>query len=92
MSWHLALQLTQLLQTPRGSEILHNFAVDICGAQANWAMSNFIQNEIVRIRNLVGDHAQVIGAVSGGVDSTVTAKLMTEAIGKFPIGAGVFGM
>ncbi|WYZ34019.1 hypothetical protein EsH8_I_000295 [Colletotrichum jinshuiense] len=79
----------ELEHTPRGSEILHNFAVDICGAQANWAMSNFIQNEIVRIRNLVGDHAQVIGAVSGGVDSTVTAKLMTEAIGKFPIGAGV---
>ncbi|KAJ0166523.1 GMP synthase [glutamine-hydrolyzing] [Colletotrichum tanaceti] len=39
------------------------------------------EKEIVRIRHLVGDHAQVIGAVSGGVDSTVAAKLMKEAIG-----------
>jgi len=40
-------------------------------------MSNFIDQEIVRIRKLVGDKAQVIGAVSGGVDSTVAAKLST---------------
>lgn len=71
----------ELEHTPRGSEILHNFAVNICGAQANWVMKNFIQKEITRIRHLVGDHAQVIGAVSGGVDSTVAAKLMKEAIG-----------
>jgi GMP synthase (glutamine-hydrolysing) len=44
-------------------------------------MSDFIVQEIARIRKLVGDKAQVIGAVSGGVDSTVAAKLMTEAIG-----------
>lgn len=44
-------------------------------------MKDFIQKEIIRIRHLVGDTAQVIGAVSGGVDSTVAAKLMKEAIG-----------
>lgn len=44
-------------------------------------MEDFIQKEIIRIRHLVGDKAQVIGAVSGGVDSTVAAKLMKEAIG-----------
>jgi len=44
-------------------------------------MKDFIQKEIIRIRHLVGDRAQVIGAVSGGVDSTVAAKLMKEAIG-----------
>jgi GMP synthase (glutamine-hydrolysing) len=60
---------------------LRNFSVDICGAQPNWVMSDFIVQEIARIRKLVGDKAQVIGAVSGGVDSTVAAKLMTEAIG-----------
>ena len=69
------------MQTPRGSEILRNFAIDICGAQPGWVMKDFIQKEIVRIRHLVGDRAQVIGAVSGGVDSTVAAKLMKEAIG-----------
>ncbi|KAJ0158972.1 GMP synthase [glutamine-hydrolyzing], partial [Colletotrichum tanaceti] len=71
----------ELEHTPRGTEILRNFSVDICGAQPNWVMSDFIKKEIVRIRHLVGDHAQVIGAVSGGVDSTVAAKLMKEAIG-----------
>jgi GMP synthase PP-ATPase subunit len=47
-------------------------------------MKDFIKKEIVRIRHLVGDRAQVIGAVSGGVDSTVAAKLMQEAIGMLP--------
>lgn len=60
---------------------MRNFAVNICGAQASWVMKDFIHKEIARIRHLVGDHAQVIGAVSGGVDSTVAAKLMQEAIG-----------
>jgi GMP synthase (glutamine-hydrolysing) len=60
---------------------LRNFAVDICGAQASWVMKDFIRKEIIRIRHLVGDRAQVIGAISGGVDSTVAAKLMKEAIG-----------
>ncbi|KAM0262909.1 hypothetical protein ACHAQJ_001502 [Trichoderma viride] len=71
----------ELEHTPRGSELLRNFSVDICGAQPNWVMSDFVEQEITRIRKLVGDKAQVIGAVSGGVDSTVAAKLMTEAIG-----------
>ncbi|KAK4059663.1 hypothetical protein Trihar35433_10710 [Trichoderma harzianum] len=71
----------ELEHTPRGKELLRNFSVDICGAQPNWEMSDFIEQEITRIRKLVGDKAQVIGAVSGGVDSTVAAKLMTEAIG-----------
>lgn len=71
----------ELEHTPRGTEILRNFAIDICGAQDNWIMKDFIQKEITRIRHLVGETAQVIGAVSGGVDSTVAAKLMKEAIG-----------
>lgn len=72
-------------QTPRGTELLRNFSVDICGAQPNWVMSDFIEQEIARIRKLVGDKSQVIGAVSGGVDSTVAARLMTEAIGMLDV-------
>ncbi|CAM1505814.1 Fc.00g114510.m01.CDS01 [Cosmosporella sp. VM-42] len=71
----------EVSHTPRGIKLLENFAVGICGARANWTMSNFVEQEIARIRALVGDKAQVIGAVSGGVDSTVAARLMTEAIG-----------
>ncbi|PKS08132.1 hypothetical protein jhhlp_005407 [Lomentospora prolificans] len=71
----------EVSHTPRGIELLKNFAVNICGARQHWSMSSFCEQEILRIRNLVGPNAQVIGAVSGGVDSTVAAKLMTEAIG-----------
>ncbi len=44
-------------------------------------MAEFVGQEIARIRKLVGNKGQVLGAVSGGVDSTVAAKLMSEAIG-----------
>ena len=67
--------------TPDGTKLLRNFAVGICGAKQNWSMAQFIDKEISRIRNLVGEKGQVLGAVSGGVDSTVAAKLMSEAIG-----------
>jgi GMP synthase (glutamine-hydrolysing) len=67
----------EVTHTLRGTELLKNFAVDICGAKQNWTMSNFIEKEITRVRKLVGDRGQVIGAVSGGVDSTVAAKLST---------------
>lgn len=71
----------EVTHSEKGKYILRNFAVDICKAQQNWSMKNFIDTEINRIRTLVGPDAEVIGAVSGGVDSTVAAKLMTEAIG-----------
>ncbi|KAL0256390.1 GMP synthase (glutamine-hydrolyzing) [Diplodia seriata] len=71
----------EVTHTPRGKELLKNFAVNICGANQNWTMAKFVDQEIARIRALVGDKGQVIGAVSGGVDSTVAAKLMQEAIG-----------
>lgn len=71
----------EVTHTPRGTHLVKNFAVDICGAQRNWTMDAFCDKEIARIRALVGDKGQVIGAVSGGVDSTVAAKLMHEAIG-----------
>lgn len=46
-------------------------------------MSDFVEHTITHIRKLIGDKAQVIGAVSGGVDSTVVARLMQVAIGNF---------
>ena len=50
-------------------------------ARQHWTMEEFVGKEIASIRALVGEKGQVIGAVSGGVDSTVAAKLMHEAIG-----------
>ncbi|KAL9102627.1 MAG: hypothetical protein Q9163_002242 [Psora crenata] len=71
----------EVTHTPRGKDVLKNFAVDICGARQHWTMEEFATKEIEHIRTLVGDKGQVIGAVSGGVDSTVAAKLMDAAIG-----------
>ncbi|EPE32507.1 Class I glutamine amidotransferase-like protein [Glarea lozoyensis ATCC 20868] len=71
----------EVTHTPRGIKLLENFAVGICGAKQNWTMDMFVDKEIARIRALVGEKGQVLGAVSGGVDSTVAAKLMHEAIG-----------
>jgi GMP synthase (glutamine-hydrolysing) len=71
----------EVSHTPKGIQLIKNFAIKICGAQSNWTMGAFVDQEVARIRALVGDKGQVIGAVSGGVDSTVAAKLMQEAIG-----------
>ena len=64
--------------TPQGGQLLKNFAVGICGADQKWSMSEFIGREIKRIRDLVGPTGQVLGAVSGGVDSTVAGKFNRE--------------
>lgn len=71
----------EVTHTPRGTKLLENFAIGICGARNDWTMDKFVDKEIARIRALVGEKGQVLGAVSGGVDSTVAAKLMKEAIG-----------
>ena len=71
----------EVAHTPKGTVILQNFAANICQAKQNWTMSKFVDQEIARIRALVGEKGQVIGAISGGVDSSVAAKLMHQAIG-----------
>ncbi|KAK0612875.1 hypothetical protein B0T17DRAFT_541991 [Bombardia bombarda] len=71
----------EVTHSENGTTILRNFAVGICGAKTNWDMGKFVDQEILRIRKLVGEKGQVLGAVSGGVDSTVAAKLMHQAIG-----------
>ncbi|MDX9752910.1 MAG: glutamine-hydrolyzing GMP synthase [bacterium] len=71
----------EVSHTPLGKTILGNFARNICGCAADWSMGSFVEEAIERIREQVGD-GTVVGAVSGGVDSTVAAVLMHKAIGK----------
>ncbi|KAI6096969.1 hypothetical protein EDD16DRAFT_1670284 [Pisolithus croceorrhizus] len=71
----------EVTHSPKGKEIISRFVINICGCRANWTMQEFIGREIARIRDICGPKGRVIGAVSGGVDSTVAAKLMHEAIG-----------
>lgn len=71
----------EVTHTKCGSKILENFAVKICKCRQNWTMESFLDKEVSRIRQLVGDNDHVVGAVSGGVDSAVAARIMKEAIG-----------
>lgn len=63
-----------------GLDILRRFAFDVCKAEANWTMDDFIELSVDHIRKEVGD-ANVILGISGGVDSSVTASLLHKAIG-----------
>ena len=71
----------EVTHTQKGRQVLENFALAICNVRQAWTMAEFVDKEITRIRTLIGESGQVIGAVSGGVDSTVAAKVMKEAIG-----------
>lgn len=63
-----------------GNDILRQFVFDICGAKGDWSMDSFIDMQIEKIRNQVGDK-KVLCALSGGVDSSVVAVLIHKAIG-----------
>ena len=64
-----------------GAKILNNFVVEIAGCSPDWSMKNFKDEQIVDIKKIVGDK-KVICGLSGGVDSSVVATLINEAIGK----------
>lgn len=63
-----------------GNDILKNFVFNICKAQANWSMHDFIEVQKKKIKEQVGDDKVLLG-LSGGVDSSVVAALLHEAIG-----------
>jgi len=70
----------EVAHTPQGSEILSHFARAICACSGSWTMGSYIETAKRQIRELVGD-GKVLCALSGGVDSSVAAVLIHEAIG-----------
>jgi GMP synthase (glutamine-hydrolysing) len=70
----------EVTHTECGGRLLSNFVRNICGCHGTWQISSLIDREIAAIRSLVGD-SRVICGLSGGVDSSVVAALLSKAIG-----------
>jgi GMP synthase (glutamine-hydrolysing) len=70
----------EVVHTPRGAKLLQQFVHEICGCKGDWTMRAFRESEVAKIRAQVGK-GKVICGLSGGVDSSVAAVLIHEAIG-----------
>ncbi len=71
----------EVYHSVEGSKLLKNFAKYICGCESTWNMGNFAKEQIAKIKEKVGKD-KVLCGVSGGVDSSVVATLLAEAIGE----------
>jgi GMP synthase (glutamine-hydrolysing) len=72
----------EVAHTRQGMELLRNFVVEICGARQDWTPEHFIAATVARIREQVGETGHAICGLSGGVDSSVAAVLVSRAIGQ----------
>ncbi|MBQ9168300.1 MAG: glutamine-hydrolyzing GMP synthase [Oscillospiraceae bacterium] len=70
----------EVSHTDRGSRMLRNFLYQVCGAQGDWIMEDYIQVAVRELREKIGDQ-KVLLALSGGVDSSVAAALLARAVG-----------
>ena len=72
----------EVSHTPLGKEVLRNFLFNICSCKGDWTSKQFIAEEVEKIRAIVGETDNVVCGLSGGVDSTVAAVLVQQAIGE----------
>lgn len=70
----------EVLHTQEGAKMLSNFVYDVCGCVGDWRMESFIEDSVAQIRKKVGS-GKVLCALSGGVDSSVAAVLLSKAVG-----------
>ncbi|OUP77134.1 GMP synthase (glutamine-hydrolyzing) [Erysipelatoclostridium sp. An173] len=70
----------EVLHTEYGKNILSNFVMDVCNCSGDWRMDSFVEEQVKAIREKVGN-GKVLCALSGGVDSSVAAVLLSKAIG-----------
>ncbi|MFQ3567944.1 MAG: glutamine-hydrolyzing GMP synthase [Aggregatilineales bacterium] len=70
----------EVVHTPQGKAILHNFVFHVCGCTANWSPASFIDDAVAALRDRIGSD-RVLLALSGGVDSAVAGALLHRAIG-----------
>jgi len=71
----------EVAHTPEGSLMIHNFLFETCGCAGMWRLGDVMRDTIGQLRSQVADDERVICGLSGGVDSSVTASLLHEAIG-----------
>ncbi|MBQ9862278.1 MAG: glutamine-hydrolyzing GMP synthase [Lachnospiraceae bacterium] len=71
----------EVLHTEEGKTMISNFVYNVCGCKGTWTMDSFVESKIKEIKEKVGD-GKVLLALSGGVDSSVAAVLMSKAVGK----------
>lgn len=67
--------------TDRGTEMLRSFLYNVCGCKGEWKMESFIDTTVAKLRDNIGNKGVVLG-LSGGVDSSVAAALLSKAVGK----------
>ncbi len=70
----------EVLHTKEGTKMLSNFVYSVCGCSGDWRMDSFVEQQVKAIREKVGD-GKVLCALSGGVDSSVSAVLLSKAVG-----------
>ncbi|MDY6850874.1 MAG: glutamine-hydrolyzing GMP synthase [Thermodesulfobacteriota bacterium] len=70
----------EVAHTPKGKEILGNFLFRVCKLKPDWNMAGFVKRTVAKLRSLIGQD-RIICGLSGGVDSSVTAILLHEAVG-----------
>ena len=71
----------EVMHTAEGMKMLHDFVYDVCGCSGDWKMDSFVETTIAQIREKVGN-GRVLCALSGGVDSSVAAVLLSKAVGR----------
>ena len=71
----------EVVHTAEGMKMLENFVMKVCGCRGEWRMDSFVETSILQIREKVGN-GKVLCALSGGVDSSVAAVLLSKAVGK----------
>lgn len=71
----------EVMHTQEGQKMLANFVYKVCGCKGDWKMDSFVENTILELREKIGS-GKVLCALSGGVDSSVAAVLLSKAVGK----------